>query len=196
MRRRRAGIGDGGRAAGGRPGLRYAARGSVACLVGLLWAASAGLAAAQGAATVAPSPVTTVDTGLGFTIAVPASWARGQPSGNNKFVIGNPDEDFAAVVADLGPAQADAAAAKAVYLESFARSGLALVSEADATVAGRPAKRLVFSFETPAGAGHAEAVIVTAGDESYAVLVITPAAALEARRPAIARILESIALKP
>lgn len=140
-------------------------------------------------------PVKTVDTGLGFTFSVPESWATGQPSGNNKFVIGSRDDDFAVIVTDFGPAQGDAGAAHAIYRESFAKSGFALQSEEDLTVAGKPAKRMVFTLETPNGQAHAEVVMLTVADEAYAVLVVTSVESLDERRPVIAKIFGSIALK-
>ena len=141
----------------------------------------------------APS-MKTVDTGLGFTLSVPEAWAKGQPSRNNKFVMGSLDDDFAVVVADFGPAQPDQAAAATVYRDSFVRNGLTPTTETDAVVAGRPTKRYVFRLETPDGDGHAEAVMVQVRDEVYAVMVVTPATLLERRRDVIAKILGSIAI--
>ena len=136
----------------------------------------------------------TVDTGLGFSLAVPEAWAKGQPSRNNKFVMGSLEDDFAVVVADFGPAQSDAGAAAAIYRESFVRHGLTPTTESDVVIAGRTTKRYVFRLETPDGVGHAEAVLVTVRDEVYAVMVVTPAMLVDARRDVIARILDSIAM--
>jgi hypothetical protein len=149
------------------------------------------LAAVAASAQAAAASMKTVDTGLGFSISVPEGWTKGQPVKNNKFVMGAGDEDFSVIVADFGPAQPDAAQALAVYRESFAKNGLTLVTERD--VAGRPgSKEYVFALETPDGPGHAEGVLVHAGDEVYMVLVVTPAAALDARRGTIAAILGSV----
>ena len=57
----------------------------------------------------------TVDTGLGFSLSVPDAWTRGQPSRNDKFVIGAPSDDFSVIVADFGQVQADAVKAANVY---------------------------------------------------------------------------------
>lgn len=137
----------------------------------------------------------TVDTGLGFTLSVPATWTRGVAVRNDKFVMGSVDEDFAVIVADFGTAQADQAQALAVYRESFLKSGFTPVTELDATVAGQTTKRIVFRLDTPDGPAHAEAIMLRVGDEMFAVLVVTTLAASDIRRPAIAKIFESIALK-
>jgi len=147
--------------------------------------------AAQGSGTVA---MQTVRTGLGFSVSVPAAWTRGDPIRNDKLVIGARDDDFALVVADFGPAQADTAQALAVYRESFLKNGFTPVTETETTVAGRTFPRFVLRLDSPDGEGHAEAVLVRSGDEIYAVLVVTPAASLEDRRATIARIFESITL--
>jgi hypothetical protein len=153
------------------------------------------LAAVAASAQAASVPMKTVDTGLGFSISVPEGWTKGQPVKNNKFVMGAGDEDFSVIVADFGPAQPDAAQAMAVYRESLAKNGLTLVTERD--IAGRtgPAKEYVFALETPDGPGHAEGVLVHASDEVYLVLVVTPAAALDARRPTNAAILGSVTVR-
>jgi hypothetical protein len=149
------------------------------------------LAAVAASAQAAAASMKTVDTGLGFSISVPEGWTKGQPVKNYKFVMGAGDEDFSVIVADFGPAQPDAAQALAVYRESFAKNGLTLVTERD--VAGRPgSKEYVFALETPDVPGHAEGVLVQDGDEVYMVLVVTPAAALDARRATIAAILGSV----
>jgi hypothetical protein len=135
----------------------------------------------------------TVDTGLGFSISVPESWAKGRPTRNNKFLIGSLEEDFSVVVADFGPAQSDAAMADAVYRESFARHGLVPTTETEVVVGGKPVKRYVLRLETPDGVGHAEAVMLRVQDEVYAVMVVTPASDVERRREVIAAILGSIA---
>ncbi len=137
----------------------------------------------------------TVDTGLGFSLSVPETWTKGQPSKNNKFVIGSSDEDFAVVVSDFGPAQTDTAQALAIYRESFSKSGLAPQTESEMTVGGKTVKRFVLRFESPDGPGHGEAVLVQVADEMYAVLVVTPVATAETRRTTIAKIFESIAIK-
>src|SRR5215203_155465 len=134
----------------------------------------------------ATGPMKTVDTGLGFTLSVPEPWAKGQPSRNNKFIMGSLEDDFAVVVADFGPAQPDAAAAATVYRESFVRHGLTPTTESEVVVAGKPAKRYVLRLETPDGDGHAEAVLVQIQDEVYAVMVVTPAKLVERRREVIA----------
>ena len=72
------------------------------------------------------------------------------------------------------------------------KNGLTPVTETDTTVMGKPAKRYVFRLDTPSGQGRAEAVMVPVGDEVYAVLVVTPSAAADARRATIAKILESV----
>jgi hypothetical protein len=142
----------------------------------------------------AAAPMKTIDTGLGFTISVPEAWQRGQPYKNNKFVMGGGDEDFAVVVSDFGPAQADPAGAHAVYRESFAKAGLTIVSERQAE-GGKAVKQYVLRLETPDGPGHAEAALVEAGGETYAVVVVTPEAAAAARRETIAKILDSITVR-
>ncbi len=142
----------------------------------------------------APAPMKTVDTGLGFTLSVPEAWAKGQPSRNNKFIMGSLEDDFAVVVADFGPAQSDPTTAATIYRESFVRHGLTPTTESDAVVAGRPSKRYVFRLETPDGEGHAEAVMVQVQDEVYAVMVVTPQTLVERRREVIAKILASIAI--
>lgn len=142
-----------------------------------------------------PAGVKTLDTGLGFTISVPESWEKGPPDKNNKFVAGDREADFSVVVSDFGPAQSDTATADKIYRASFVKYGLDLKTEAEMTVSGRSVRRYVFAFETPDGPGHAEGVILTVGDEVYSVLVVTPAAAADARRDAIAKILTSIAIK-
>jgi hypothetical protein len=157
-------------------------------------AAAALVLVALSAAALADASTKTVDTGLGFTIAVPTSWIKGTPSGNNKFIIGSEQEDFALIVTDFGPAQADEGAALAIYRESFAKSGFALQTEADATIAGKPSKRLVFVLETANGKAHAEVAMVNADGETYAILVVTPLEQIEARRATIARIFDSVAL--
>jgi hypothetical protein len=136
----------------------------------------------------------TVDTGLGFTLSVPEAWAKGQPSRNNKFVMGSLDDDFAVVVADFGPVQPDPTAAASIYRESFLRHGLTPTTETEVVVAGKPTKRYVFRLETPDGEGHAEAVMIQVQDEVYAVMVVTPATLVERRREVIAKILGSIAM--
>jgi hypothetical protein len=148
-------------------------------------------AVAQGA----PGPMKTVDTGLGFSISVPEGWTKGQPFKNNKFVMGAGDEDFSVVVADFGPAQPDDSQALAVYRESFAKNGLTLVTERAVEGRGAVTKEYVFALETPDGPGHAEGVLVQAADEVYMVLVVTPAAALDARRATIAAILASVTVR-
>jgi hypothetical protein len=155
----------------------------------LLMMVVAALAAPQ-----APVPMKVVDTGLGFKLSVPETWATGQPTRNNKFIMGSLEDDFAVVVADFGPAQTDAAAAAAIYRESFIRHGLTPTTESDVVVAGRTMKRYVFRLETPDGEGHAEAVLVQVRDEVYAVMVVTPASLAEQRRGVIAKILDSIAM--
>ena len=148
-------------------------------------------ARAQGAV----GPMKPVDTGLGFSISVPDGWTKGQPFKNNKFVMGAGDQDFSVIVADFGPAQPDEAQALAVYRESFAKTGLKLVTERAVDGRGGVAKQYVFTLETPDGPGHAEGVMVHVGDEVYMVLVVTPAAAFEARRATIAAILESVTVR-
>lgn len=148
-------------------------------------------------ALVAPQttvPMKTVDTALGFTLSVPEAWAKGQPSRNNKFVMGSLDDDFAVVVADFGPAQPDPTAAATIYRESFLRHGLTPTTETEVVVAGTPTKRYVFRLETPDGEGHAEAVMIQVRDEVYAVMVVTPTTLVERRREVIAKILGSIAM--
>jgi hypothetical protein len=163
---------------------RYTTLLRAALLAALLAAATPGYAG--------DDAVKAVDTGLGFTISVPASWAKGTPSGNNKFLIGNREEDFAVIVTDFGPAQSDRAAAWALYQSSFTGSGFTLQSEAEVTVGGQPSKRMVFRLETQSGLAHAEVVMLTVADEAYAILVVTPVASLEARRATIAAIIDSI----
>lgn len=140
-------------------------------------------------------PTQTVDTGLGFTMALPSTWTRGQPNRNDKFVMGAGEDEFSVIVADFGPAQTDQTQALDVYRESFLKNGLTPVTETDATVAGKQTKRFVFRLETPAGAGHAEAVLLRVGDEMFAVVVVTSAGQVEARRATIAKIFESIVVR-
>jgi hypothetical protein len=132
------------------------------------------------------------DTGLGFSVGLPATWVVGRPSGNNKFVAGSKDEDFSIVVTDFGPVPADAAEAEKVYRSSFDRYGFSLVTTADAVVAGAKVKRYVFSMKADAAEGHVEVVMLTARQTTYGVMVVTPVATAEARRPLIGRIFESI----
>jgi hypothetical protein len=136
-----------------------------------------------------------VETGLGFSISLPGTWAKGQPAGNNKFVMGSRDDDFAVIVADFGPVQADAAAAARVYRDSFTTNGMAVETETDMALGGKTLKRFVLAIDTPGGAGHVDAVLLPVGDEVYAVMVVTPTASLDARRQVISKILESISLK-
>lgn len=133
-----------------------------------------------------------VDTGLGFSLSVPEHWAKGAPSGNNKLIVGSQEDDFAVIVADFGPAQQDRTAADAVYRDSFLRNGMTVTTETELEIGGKPYKRFILSIDTPSGPGHVEAVMVTVGDETFAVLAITPAAKLEARRAAIVKIFSSI----
>jgi hypothetical protein len=155
------------------------------------------IVAAAFSALVAPQatvPMKPVDTGLGFTLSVPEAWAKGQPSRNNKFVMGSLEDDFAVVVADFGPAQPDPAAAATIYRESFVRHGLTPTTESEVVVAGKATTRYVLRLETTDGEGHAEAVLVQVRDEVYAVMVVTPTVLVEQRRAVIAKILDSIAM--
>ena len=160
------------------------ARAAVAALVLLILAT----------ATLADVATKTVDTGLGFTFVVPDTWIKGTPSGNNKFIIGSEEEDFAVIVTDFGPAQQDEGAALAIYRESFAKSGFTLQTETEATIAGKPSKRLIFLLETANGKAHAEVAMVNSDGETYAILVVTPVDEIEKRRATIAKIFDSIAL--
>lgn len=146
-------------------------------------------------AQAAAGPMKTVDTGLGFSVSVPDGWTKGQPYKNNKFVMGAGDEDFSLIVADFGPAQPDASQALAVYRESLAKNGLTLVTERAVEGRGAVSKEYVFALETPDGPGHAEGVLVQSADEVYLVLVVTPAAALDARRETISAILASVTVR-
>jgi hypothetical protein len=152
-------------------------------------AVSAVVAAAQGGA---PAKMKTVDTKLGFTVDVPETWTVGTPAENNKFEVGNSDEDFALVVTDFGPVPSDLAAADAIYKEGFASSGFTLKSASDATVAGTSVKRYVFSIAADSGEGHVEVVMLPVGGEMYSVLVATPAASLASRQAVIAKLFDSI----
>jgi hypothetical protein len=138
----------------------------------------------------------TVDTGLGFALSVPEPWVVGRPSNNNKFLAGSSEDDFAVVVTDFGPVVSDASLSDANYRESFAANGLDLKATAEVTISGRAFRKYIFKLNTPAGEGHAEALMVPVGSEMYSVMVVTPAAALGQRRAVMARILESIAFKP
>jgi hypothetical protein len=138
----------------------------------------------------------TVDSGLGFTFAIPEPWVVGTPSGNNKFQAGGGGDDFAVIITDFGPVAKDAAAADAVYRDSFTRSGFVLKSAANATVAGVEVKRYVFSVDSDSGEGHLEVVMLPVGAEMYSVMVATPASEVSARRDAIEKIIASLALKP
>jgi predicted Zn-dependent protease len=158
----------------------------------LLALAIVGIAAGARAQTGGGAATQTVDTKLGFSLLVPASWKRGNPVRNDRLVMGAGDEDFSLVVADFGAAQTDASTALAVYRESFLKSGLTPVTETDATIGGKPARRFVFTLDTPDGPGHAEAVLLRSGDEIFAVLVVTPAATADARKATIAAIFDSI----
>jgi hypothetical protein len=137
----------------------------------------------------------THDTGLGFTVAVPASWTVGNPSGNNKFVAGNRDEDFSLVVSDFGPVPTDAVEAEKVYRASFGRFGLTLVTTSDVVIGGASVKRYVLSLKADATEGHAEVVMLAVGGTTYGVMVVTPSASAEARRALIGRVFESIVVK-
>lgn len=161
----------------------------------ILVIASAAWAAAASPRDDGADATQNVDTGLGFTLSVPATWTRGVAVRNDKFVMGSVDEDFAVIVADFGAAQTDQAQALAVYRESFLKNGFTPVTELEATIAGQTTKRIVFRLNTPDGPAHAEAVMLRVGDEMFAVLVVTTLAASDIRRPAIAKIFESIALK-
>lgn len=164
-------------------------------VIALLAAATLGLATGAAARQGGAAATQTVETGLGFKLSVPASWKRGNPVRNDRVVMGSGDDDFSLVVADFGAAQTDETAALAVYRESFLKNGLTPVTESDAKVGGRPARRYVFKFDTPAGEGHAEAVLLRSGDEMFAVLVVTPSATADARRATIAAIFDSIAFE-
>lgn len=136
-----------------------------------------------------------VDTRLGFTFEVPDFLQQGIASGNNRLVLGSVDDDFAVIVADFGPDQTDVAARDAVYRSALSRAGLTVATETDVTAAGRTFKRFVCTVETPAGVGHAEAVLVPVAGQVYALTVITPAATFDSRQPAIKRLFESIRIK-
>lgn len=148
------------------------------------------LLAAQG-----PAPGTKrFDTGYGFSIDLPAGLERGPQAGNARLVFANATEDFTVVVANFGPKQDDAAAASRVYRESFNKSGMTIETESDVVVSSVPARRFVMKFDSPSGAGHAEAVLFPVGDEVFGVIAIVPTAGLEARRPILGRVLDSIRL--
>jgi hypothetical protein len=176
----------------GRPNVRKGFFGAArALLLALAVLAGAHAAPAQSGAAALKS----VETGLGFSISVPETWAKGQPAGNNKFVMGSRDDDFAVIAADFGPVQTDAAAAARVYRDSFTTNGMTVETETEMALGGKTLKRFVLAIDTPAGPGHVDAVLLPVGDEVYAVMVVTPAASLDARRQVISQILESIALK-
>jgi hypothetical protein len=135
-----------------------------------------------------------VDTGLGFTVSVPATWIVGKPSGRNRFVVGSADEDFTLVVTDFGPVPSDAAEAEKVYWSGFEAFGLTLVTTADAVVAGLPAKRYVFTMKADAGNGHVEVVMLPVQGTAYGLMIATPAASADARRAVIAKMFESVSV--
>jgi hypothetical protein len=136
-----------------------------------------------------------LDTGLGFSVSVPASWTVGSPSGKNRFVAGNRDEDFSLVVTDFGPVPADAAEAEKVYQASFGRYGLALEATADIAVGGANVRRYVFSMKADGADAHAEVVMLPVGGTTYAVMVVTPKVSADARRAVIGKVFESIVVK-
>jgi len=175
----------------GRSVVRNVCLGVARAVVLALAAFAAAPAPAQGGAPALKS----VETGLGFSMSVPETWAKGQPAGNNKFVMGSREDDFSVIVADFGPVQTDAAAAARVYRDSFTTNGMAVETETEMALGGKPFKRFVLTIDTPGGAAHVDAVMLPVGDEVYAVMVVTPASSLEARRAVITKILESIALK-
>lgn len=142
-----------------------------------------------------PVELKPVDTGAGFSVALPATWTVGRPSGNVRFVAGNQTDDVAISVTDLGPTPEDSGAAEKIYRASFERSGFELVTTADFSVAGVTARRFVFAMKTATPEGHAEILLVPASGRTYAVMIATPAASFEARRHLILRIFESIAMK-
>ena len=137
----------------------------------------------------------TVDSGLGFTLAVPEPWVVGAATGNNKFQAGSGEDDFAVIVTDFGPVAQDAAAANAVYRDSYERSGFVLKSSSEATVAGVAVTRYVFAIDAEAGEGHLEIVMLPVGGEMYSVMVATPAKEIASRRDAIEKIFASLAMK-
>ena len=94
----------------GRSVVRSVCLGAARAVVLALAAFAAAAAPAQGGAAALKS----VETGLGFSISVPETWAKGQPAGNNKFVMGSRDDDFAVIVADFGPLQPDAAGRRGI----------------------------------------------------------------------------------
>lgn len=156
----------------------------------LVLALGVGTGAAQG-----PAPGTKrFDTGYGFSIDIPAGLERGPQTGNARLVFASATDDFTIVVANFGPRQEDAAAASRVYRESFSKSGMTIETESDVVVSSVPGRRFVMKFDSPSGAGHAEAVLFPVGDEVFAVIAVVPTAGLEARRPMLGRVLDSIRL--
>jgi hypothetical protein len=142
-----------------------------------------------------PAPdLKSVDTGLGFSVGLPVTWVVGRPSGNNRFVAGNANEDFSVVVTDFGAATSDAVEADKVYRNSFDRYGFSLVTTADEVIAGATVKRYVFSLKTESSVGHVELVMVPAGGRTYAIMIATPAASADSRRALIGRIFASISV--
>jgi hypothetical protein len=138
-----------------------------------------------------------VDTGLGFSIAVPSTWVVGtpSPSGSSKFVAGSRAEDFSVIVTDFGPLSSDSVEAEKTYRSSFDRYGFTVVTTADEVVAGVSVKRYVFSMKADTGDGHVEVVMLPVAGNMYAVMLVTPATSAEARRPLIASIFKSIVVK-
>ena len=135
-----------------------------------------------------------VETGYGFSLEIPAALERGPQAGNARLVFASVSDDFTVVVANFGPKQDDATAASRVYRESFDKSGMTIETESDVIVSSIPGRRFVMKFDSPSGAGHAEAVLFPVGDEVFGVVAVVPAAGLESRRPVLRRILESIRL--
>ncbi len=133
-----------------------------------------------------------LDTGYGFSIEVPVGLERGPQAGNARLVLANAPDDFTVVVANFGPVQQDTVTAARVYRESFAKSGMEITTEEDVVVSSAPARRFVMKFSSPAGPGHAEAVLFPVGDEVFGVVTVCPAAAIDARRPVVRRVLDSI----
>lgn len=162
---------------------------AVICAV-LVLASGVEPGAAQG-----PAPGTKrFDTGYGFSIDLPAGLERGPQAGNARLVFASSTEDFTVVVANFGPKQEDTAAAGRVYRESFNKSGMTIETESDVVVSAVPARRFVMKFDSPSGAGHAEAVLFPVGDEVFGVIAIVPIAGLEARRQMLGRVMDSIRL--
>jgi len=135
-----------------------------------------------------------VDTGYGFSIDLPAGLERGPQAGNARLVFSNLADDFTVVVANFGATQKDTAAASSVYRESFAKAGMSIETETDVVVSSVAARRYVMTFDSPSGPGRAEAVLFPSGDEVFGVVIVVPAATVDARRPMIGRVLDSIRL--